>query len=175
MRDSVTIREATPDDAPRLSLVGAATFLDAFAGTLDGADIVAHCASQHAVDSYRGCLTRPSACVWLAEAVPGGAPVGYLWLDAAALPIADPQPDDLEIKRVYVLSRFQRTGLGSELMWLAIHAARSRGARRVLLGVYSGNSRALAFYERHGFRRIGDRRFRVGLREYDDYVLGLDL
>src|SRR3982751_1563722 len=104
MRDPVTIREATLDDAASLALVGAATFLEAFAGTLDGADIVAHCQSQHALDVYRGYLTRPSARVWLAEAVPGGAPVGYLLLDVAALPVADPRPDDLEIKRVYLLS-----------------------------------------------------------------------
>src|SRR5947207_38250 len=135
MRDAVTIREATPDDAASLALVGAATFLESFAGTLDGADIVAHCRSQHAEDVYRDYLTRASARTWIAAAMPGGAPVGYLVLDRATLPVEAPRPDDLEIKRVYLLRRFQGSGLGAELMWLAIHAARSREARRVVLGV----------------------------------------
>jgi ribosomal protein S18 acetylase RimI-like enzyme len=175
MRDAVTIREATPEDAASLALVGAATFLESFAGTLDGSDIVAHCRSQHAEEIYREYLTRASARIWIATAMPGGAPVGYLMLDRATLPVDAQRPDDLEIKRVYLLPRFQGSGLGAELMWLAIHAARSREAKRVVLGVYSGNRRAIAFYERHGFRHIGERRFRVGQREYDDYVLGLEL
>jgi len=175
MRDAVTIREATPDDAASLALVGAATFLDSFAGTLDGSDIVAHCRAQHAVDVYHDYLARATARIWLAVVSPGDAPVGYLILDAASLPVEAPHPDDVEIKRVYLLHRFRGSGVGAELMWLAIHAARSREARRVVLGVYSGNARAIAFYERHGFRQIGTRRFRVGTREYDDYMMGLEL
>ena len=175
MRDAVTIRDATRDDAASLALVGAATFLDTFAGTIDGADIVAHCRSQHAVDVYHDYLSRATARIWLAVVQPGEAPIGYLILDAATLPVEAPHPDDVEIKRVYLLQRFRGSGLGAELMWLAIHAARSREARRVVLGVYSGNTRAIAFYERHGFRQIGARRFRVGTREYDDYIMGLDL
>ena len=73
MRDAVTIREATPDDAASLALVGAATFLDSFAGTLDGIDIVAHCRAQHAVDVYHDYLARATSRIWLAVVSPGDA------------------------------------------------------------------------------------------------------
>ena len=39
--------------------------------------------------------------------------------------------------------------------------------------MYQGNERALAFYERMGFDKIGTRQFDVGGRIYDDWVLAL--
>jgi ribosomal protein S18 acetylase RimI-like enzyme len=53
----------------------------------------------------------------------------------------------------------------------ALAWASAAGHRRVLLGVYSRNERALAFYARFGFMRAGTREFRVGAHEYHDYIL----
>ena len=61
-----------------------------------------------------------------------------------------------------MLSRLHGSGLGAELMERALNDARAMGKRRVLLGVYGGNARARAFYERQGFAVAGERRFLVG-------------
>ena len=45
----------------------------------------------------------------------------------------------------------------------------------MLLGAYGRNDRALAFYRRSGFAQVGTRVFRVGVRDYDDVVLAIDL
>ena len=103
----IAIRPCVKGDEAALALVGQATFLEAFAGILDGADVIAHCQRQHNVELYRDWLALPAMRLWLAEATPGGAPVGYLVLSPASLPVADPRPDDLEIKRIYLLHRFQ--------------------------------------------------------------------
>jgi ribosomal protein S18 acetylase RimI-like enzyme len=58
---------------------------------------------------------------------------------------------------------------------IAIAAAQAGGAKRLLLGVYSVNDGALAFYTRCGFRRSGTREFRAGRRTYHDLVLARDL
>jgi ribosomal protein S18 acetylase RimI-like enzyme len=170
------IRRATASDVARLAAVGQATFLETFAGVLDGNDIVAHCAHQHSVDYYARALAEADARAWLAEVAPGGAPVGYLTTTAhCAQPVADLGPDDVEIKRIYVLHRFFGAGVGARLMRAAVDDAHAAGKRRILLGVYSGNERALAFYARHGFRTIGRRRFEVGANHYDDVVLAREL
>jgi ribosomal protein S18 acetylase RimI-like enzyme len=49
------------------------------------------------------------------------------------------------------------------------------GARRLLLGVYGRNRRAIAFYARQGFIQVGVRKFEVGANTYDDLVLALGL
>jgi ribosomal protein S18 acetylase RimI-like enzyme len=82
---------------------------------------------------------------------------------------------DIELKRIYVLSRFHGSGIGAALLQTAIEASRSSGASRILLGVYAGNDRARQFYRRHGFRQVATRQFTVGGRDYDDTVLALDL
>jgi diamine N-acetyltransferase len=171
---ALRIRTAEPGDERRLSLVASATFLETFAGTLDGADIVAHCEREHAVAAYAGWLANPDARLWLAETEARSAAVGYLLLAPPSLPLADLRQDDLEVKRIYVLSRFQG-GAGSALMDRAVEEARRRGARRLLLGVYARNDRALAFYARHGFAKVGERRFQVGANAYEDVILAREL
>ncbi|MBX9402152.1 GNAT family N-acetyltransferase [Lysobacter sp. BMK333-48F3] len=173
--DAVRIRRAGADDAAALALAGAATFLETFAGILDGPDIVAHCRNQHAVELYDGWLADPQCVAWLAETVHGAAPVGYALIAPPKLPLADLRADDLELKRIYLLSRFHGGGVGRELMRHAVEQARERGAGRLLLGVYAGNARALAFYARNGFGQVGERRFQVGANVYQDAILALEL
>ncbi len=168
-----TLVSAQPDDADALALIGAATFLETFAGVLDGAAIVAHCGVAHASGYYTERL-KAGAAAWLAQ-VEHGAPIGYALLDKPQLPEVEVREDDLELKRIYALSRFQGGGLGRALMATAQDEARRRGAQRLLLGVYAQNQRALAFYARAGFVRLGQRRFSVGGREYEDMILALDL
>ncbi|MBN8805791.1 MAG: GNAT family N-acetyltransferase [Sphingopyxis terrae] len=150
MEDGPTwaIREAGEADAAALALIGAATFLETFAGILDGEAIVGHCAAQHQEAAYRAYLAS-GARAWLAEA------------------------GDIELKRIYSLSRVHGSGLGAALMRCALHAA--AGHRRLLLGVYARNERALAFYRKQGFVDVGTRQFNVGGKFYDDRVLARPL
>jgi ribosomal protein S18 acetylase RimI-like enzyme len=166
--DDCTVRAASIDDADALALVGAATFLETFAGILDGGAIVAHCMREHSGAAYRRYL-EGGAEAWLAEAGSGRAPVGYALLGACALP--GTAGGDLELKRIYVLPRFHGAGVGAALMRRAVARATQRGARRLLLGVYADNERALSFYARSGFDHVADRLFRVGDRDYADKVL----
>jgi len=169
-----SVREAFPEDAERLALIGSATFLETFAGALDGDGIVAHCRREHSALAY-GHYLRGDGSAWLAEAATGRAPIGFALLAPADLPGSDPGQGDIELKRIYTLSRFHGGGLGAELMRRAVARAIEKRARRLLLGVYAGNERALAFYLKNGFERVGERRFRVGGCEYDDYVLARPL
>lgn len=166
------VRPAGPEDAERLSLVGAATFLESFADIIGGEAITAHCLKANSAESYRSWLAK-GARAWLAEIEPGGAPIGYALLTPPDLPAA--RDGDIELKRIYTLSRFHGGGLGAALMQAALDASAEMGALRLLLGVYAGNERALAFYHKQGFTRIGDRQFNVGGQICDDFVLARPL
>ena len=164
----IAIREANEADAARLSLVADATFLETFAGLIDGNALVAHCAKHHNVDHLRDRFAR-GARAWLAEL--DGAPVGYALLVAAELDAA--QPGDVELKKIYLLSRFHGGDTAARLLDSVI--AGSAGRSRLLLGVKDDNHRAIGFYRKHGFRQIATRRFDVGGTLYDDVVLARDL
>lgn len=165
------VRPARLEDAEAIALVAQATFLETFAGILDGAHILAHCREQHAPAVYRGWLQRSDVDLWVAETASGRTPIGYAVLDAvSSLPVSNPGPGDVELKRIYLLSRFQGTGVGADLMRAAFAGAAQRGASRLLLGVYQHNARALAFYRKMGFQVVGRRQFQVGAGLYDDLV-----
>ncbi len=169
-----TVRRATIADADRLALIGSATFLETFAGLLDGDAIVDHCAREHSSSAYRRYLGE-GAEAWLVETRSGMAPVGFSLLGGTDLPGSTSDGSDIELKRIYTLSRFHGGGIGSALMRQAVDLAEHKGCRRLLLGVYAGNGRARAFYTKSGFAQIADRRFGVGDREYDDVVLARQL
>ena len=171
LMDALLVRRATPADAPGLALAGAATFLETYAHMIPGADILAHAATKHSEAFYTRCLNDPQQRIWIAQTVTE-AIIGYLVLAPATLPLESPSPDDREIVRIYVLSRFHKTGAGHRLMQEALTEATRSGAHRLVLGVNNGNEKALAFYARQGFARIGTRTFTVGKAVFDDFVLG---
>jgi ribosomal protein S18 acetylase RimI-like enzyme len=172
---AITIREAGLGDEHRLAAVGAASFLESYAGILSGDDILAHCADKHTPSVYEDWLIGGEARIWLAEAEEGHAPVGYLVLCPPDLPPEVLLPGDTEIRRIYVLHRFHGDHVGGRLMQTACDAARRTGKKRALVGVYGRNEPAIAFYKRVGFSVVGERKFTVGATTHDDLVLALKL
>lgn len=171
----IDIRACTAADAAALALVGRATFLETYATVLPAADILAHCANEHGEARYAAWLAKPADHrLWTANVCELGAAVGYVMLSSPDLPVPT-GAGDMEIKRIYLMSRFQGAGVGAQLMATALHAATEAGARRVLLGVYGENAGALAFYARQGFTQAGVRKFQVGANTYDDLVLAKEL
>ena len=189
--EPVRLRCAALDDAPALALVGAATFLEAFTWMLPGADIIAHCAKNHTPEAYRAALAKPQTRITLAETVASAAPVGYAMLAAPDLPSFDLHPGDIELKRIYLLSRFRSrrtapvfdaTGqpipnlsAAQALMNAAIADAQSMGSRRLLLGTNADNQRAIGFYRRNHFADAGTRTFQVGSQCCCDLIMARDL
>lgn len=172
--DSYRLRRAAPADAAACALVAGATFLEAFAGMLAGADIIAHVARNSSAEAFGNWIGDSGSVVTLAEAAAGAAPLGYTVLTTADLPIA-PRPRDIELKRIYALFPTHGSGLGPALMARAIDDAAALGHRRMLLGVYGGNARARRFYEKQGFAVAGTRKFLIGATWHDDLIYSRDL
>ena len=108
------LRRAAAADAPALSLVAGATFLETFAGVLAGEDIVAHVTRNSSAAAFAEYLVA-GAIATLAEDASGAAPIGYTLLTMPDLPIAA-EPGDIELKRIYALAPTWGSGLGAALM-----------------------------------------------------------
>jgi len=179
--ETVTLRRATPADAAMLALVGAATFLEAFTWMLPGADILAHATKNHTPEAYAAYLAAPDTRITLA--VTGDdAPVGFAMLTAPELPSIPTFPSDIELKRIYLFSRFRNAPVvgssvrpGQALMDAAISDAIALGRTRLLLGTHAGNDRAIAFYRRNGFTEAGTRTFLVGTQQCCDLIFARPL
>jgi diamine N-acetyltransferase len=170
---SLNIRPLGANDLPALALVGQATFLETYAATLPAADILAHCRNEHGEARYGAWLGQPGYDFWGAE-TEQGALVGYVMLCPPDLPTG-PALGDLEIKRIYLLSKYQGGGVGAGMLHAALDRARGLGAKRLWLAVWGENASAIGFYARQGFTQAGVRKFQVGANTYDDLVLARDL
>jgi ribosomal protein S18 acetylase RimI-like enzyme len=169
----ITLRRARRADAERLALLGAATFLTAFAHDHPGDALLAHCRNQHSAARYAAWADNPDVALWLAETALG-APIGYAMMTRPELSIAT-APGELELKRIYTLAGWQGAGLGRRLMETVIAEAQARHAARLYLCVYEANLAAQRFYARHGFARVAEQPFMVGDTAFNDLVLARSL
>jgi ribosomal protein S18 acetylase RimI-like enzyme len=98
-------------------------------------------------------------------ATEGGEPADA---DAAAAVSARPA---VELSKMYAHPAAHGSGIAGELMRSTLDEAARGEASVVWLGVNQENARAIRFYEKHGFRIVGTKRFLVGDRWEHDYVL----
>ncbi len=133
MTTSAKIRVCSLGDETALSLIGQATFLETFAGILRGRDIISHSHNAHSITTYSTWLKNPRYKLWIAETEQGNAPIGYMVVAPPELPTIQVYKDDLELKRIYLLSKFQGAGLGKTFLNQAIEHIKQSGASRLLL------------------------------------------
>ena len=164
------LRRCVLGDEPMLSLLGGATFLEAYADRLDSEDILAHFQKNHSEAKYAEYLTALENRAYVVELPPGAVAVGYILCTMPDFPI-ETRPDDYELRRIYLLHRFQGLGIGRALMDQAVASAREQGYKRLLLGVYGKNDAAISFYQKAGFTQIGERFFTVGATTHHDAVM----
>ncbi|XAS68572.1 GNAT family N-acetyltransferase [Micrococcaceae bacterium Sec5.7] len=169
-----TIRKATADDAGRLAELAAATFPLACPPGSSPEDIAAHIASTLGEDHFRGYLADAEITVLIIDA--GGELRGYSLL--VSRPAQDPDVASVlsllpsaELSKCYVHPDHHGLGAAAELMRATIISAAASGAHGVWLGVNSENAKAIRFYEKSGFRRVGTKSFRLGSTVEHDFVM----
>jgi ribosomal protein S18 acetylase RimI-like enzyme len=175
---SVSIRRATPADAPALASVAAATFALACPPGTTESNIAIFIDTSLSEQSFEGYLARDSHRLWLAEEA--DKPVGY-----AMSVHGEPTDSDIqtavavrpavELSKIYVCESHHGTGVAKRLMEATIAEAMEAEAASVWLGVNQQNTRANRFYEKQGFVLRGTRFFQVGDSTEADYVRELPL
>ncbi len=159
----ISVAKANEATATQLAQLGRQTFSDTFAATTDPADMATYLAETYGPAQQLAELQDPDTTFLLAQMQ--GQLVGYAKLrDQSALGLAEGQDaaGRLEIARLYVAEDWIGTGLGAALMRSILALAEQLHCTAVVLGVWEGNDRARAFYQRFGFREIGEYTFQVG-------------
>jgi DNA-3-methyladenine glycosylase I len=171
------IRLAGSGDAATVTALAAALFEQTFGAANRPEDMRAYLAKSFNEARQRGELEDPSSRIWLAEN-PVGEAIGYAQLRLDAAPpavIALAARRSAELVRLYADRGWHGGGVGASLMQTCIAAAAEAGADVLWLGVWQKNPRAIAFYEKLGFRRVGEQQFLLGADRQLDWVMALAL
>lgn len=100
---------------------------------------------------------------------------GYLKLNTLNAQTEKMGPNAMEIERLYLLSSFQKKGLGHKLMEFALKRGRELEKEKVWLGVWEKNTNAITFYKKYGFEKIDAHSFYMGDEEQTDWIFATSL
>lgn len=138
-------------------------------------DWAAYVADGYSEEKYRSWITDSAQLVLIAKSTASGEIVGCAINGPCSLPLENFGVDAtpcLEIYKLYIHPSFKGCGVAQALMKLSTVWAKEQNKQdKVFLGVWSENHRALRFYEKEGFVRVGEHGYKVGNQVDVDYIL----
>ncbi|WP_422858292.1 GNAT family N-acetyltransferase [Flagellimonas sp. S174] len=101
--------------------------------------------------------------------------IGYLKLNQSEAQTDINDKNSIELERIYVLEAHQGKKAGRWMLEKAIQLSKNQeGIYYLWLGVWERNTKAIRFYERNGFYKVGEHSFFIGKDEQIDWLMRLD-
>jgi diamine N-acetyltransferase len=170
------IRVAGLADVARLVQLSRETFTDTFGHLYPPEDLAHFLDESYTPAAWTGLLNDASMRTWIAEeALENGSElIGYALAGPCKLPHPEVSESAGELKRLYVSRSRIGSGVGRVLFEEALRWLEARGRKPVWISVYSENHRALKFYERWGFKQVGEYEYVVGRSRDRELILRRD-
>jgi ribosomal protein S18 acetylase RimI-like enzyme len=165
------VRTAGPSDADALAQLGFRTFRETFSKDNTPEDMALYLAEHFGGNLQRAELLDDAVVFLLLEAE--GQPSGYVKLRRGAANARAKKP--LEVCRFYIDHAWHGRGAALALMQAVEALAVRDGHDELFLAVWENNARAIRFYEKHGFARVGGQEFRLGRELQTDWVMARGL
>ena len=168
------IRNAAPGDAAALAELAAVTFPLACPPGSSPEDIALHLRRTLSEEKFAEYLADTRIAVLVLEE--GARLDGYTLLVDRQSPDADVLralggKRSIELSKCYVHPDHHGRGAASMLMRASLDWAADQGAGSVWLGVNSQNAKAIRFYEKSGFTKVGTKSFTLGDSVESDFIL----
>ncbi|MCC9621895.1 GNAT family N-acetyltransferase [Thalassospira sp. MA62] len=155
-------------DVEALRHISIQTFTETFARHNTEEHLNAYLEKAYATEQLKRELAHPDSHFYFAHV--DGELAGYLKVnvrDAQSEPMG---ADTIEIERIYVFEAFQGHGVGKALFIKATELAKELHKRKMWLGVWERNERAIRFYRRNGFEQTGVHTFFMGEDAQNDLI-----
>lgn len=166
-------RRILPEEVSLLTSIAKRTFADAFEAVNTPEDFALYVSKNLTETALGAELANPDSSFWWVCQV--GQPVAYFKLNYAPAQTDIHDASSIELERIYTLAEWQGHGIGSLIIEHIETVARQEGMQSIWLGVWEKNHRAIAFYDRHGFKPFGSHVFKLGTDEQTDILLRKDL
>jgi len=157
---SVTIRQASGEDAGAVSELLRDVFSETYGHVLDAEVLQEHLDKYLSEQAIRDDMTSSSYFA----AKDGERLLGVLKV------VLD-EEQRAEIAKLYVGGWARANNVGSNLMDTAINYSQENAASHIWLNVWKDNQKAIYFYEKHGFNKVGTTNVYVGETVFDDFVM----
>lgn len=166
------IRKAGERDASSLAALSIEVWLNTYLREGVSSIFADYVLSEFTAEKFRESIGDPNLAIWVSENRTGID--GFVTVCSMAKPLLA-NCSTLEIATLYVQPRHQSSGRGLALLQRAFDHCRTIGGESVWLKVNAENRRAIDFYVRHGFNKVGSTPFVIGDRAYENFVMEADL
>jgi ribosomal protein S18 acetylase RimI-like enzyme len=169
----ISIRTATLSDAELLTSIGMNAFYDTFAEVNTKDDMDLYLSKNFTVDRLSSELNDANSTFLLAE--DEGKPAGYAKVRKSPPPEGLQGSHSIEIERLYACREYIGKQVGRKLMQECLDLVKQGGYDVVWLGVWEHNHRAIAFYEKSGFKKFSTHPFMLGNDLQTDFLMMKEL
>jgi len=170
-KSELKIRRGSPEDAETLAPLAVEIFNDAFsANPLNKPeDMRVYINEAFSLEQTRNELSETDSIFFIAEIA--GEMIGYAKLKERSTEACITGENPIELQRLYVRKDFHGQGIAAELMNECFDIAARKKYQTMWLGVWEHNFRAQKFYEKLGFRSVGNHVFQLGSDAQTDLVM----
>lgn len=169
----MNIRRANTADVYLLAALGARTFADSFAADNTPEDMADYLSHAFSPEKQAAEMAEPDTLFLIAEE--DGQPVGYTRLREGNVPDCIDGTHPVEIVRIYSIKEMIGRGVGKALISACLEEARARGCDVIWLDVWEKNPRAIAFYQKWGFEKVGEQGFQLGGDLQTDWIMARNI
>ena len=166
----ITIKNATSNDAEVLALLGRITYNESHGHYIDNKiDLLNYNNTYFSVEKQKEELKNSNNLFYLIYS--DKSPIGYIKLVKNATNKNISSSNICKLERLYILNDFIAQKVGSIAMDYILKKVTELKFEELWLAVYIKNTKAIRFYEKNGFKNIGNIIFNVGESDFDNYVL----
>lgn len=166
----IQIRPATLEDAQHIALLGRVTFTETFSEYFrDKHDLFDYFEKTFNVDKIKSSIQNVNNKFWIAFW--NDLPIGYAKLKVHSPTEFIDSTTVSQLQKVYVLKEFLDKKAGKALMDELMSSFEESDQQYIWLSVLNSNERALQFYDRNGFSKVGEHQFIIGKETFDFFAL----
>lgn len=168
--ENLIIKKATIADAAIVALLAQITFDETFGHHFrDRNDLINYFDTTFSVTKIRLSIEKENNVFWLAFV--NELPVGYAKLKKYSPISAVNDTNCAQLQKIYLRKDYLNKQIGTPLQQAMFDETLKLGKKTIWLSVLKTNFRALKFYDKHGFEKVGEHLFTVGKETFDFHIL----
>ena len=174
LMSNVEIRLAKKEDAPFIAFLGRITFTETFGHFFrDQQDLLDYYNLTFSVEKIENGIEKPNNVFWIAFV--NRLPVGYAKLKLNSKSEFMESKNICQLQKIYVLKDFLSMRIGFELQNLLLKKSKELKFNKIWLSVLNSNERAINFYRKNGFEKIGNHDFQIGKENFEFVAMKKEL
>lgn len=165
----IKINNCTKNDIPLIIQLGIRTFCETFEEVTSESDL-----QKYLIKAFNHKQIETEFSNWDSEFYlikNNDIACGYMKLNYNNAQQEFKEPDGMELARIYILERFKAKGIGKKAIEFCFNKANYLSKKYIWLGVWESNFQAIRFYEKYGFKKIGEHVFQVGNDSQKDILM----